>query len=186
MREVDGPMVDGKRRLIRGEGFASQVSGNVRPQDPGGGAMLIVAPRRMMTNDVSNTPGLSGGGAQLVPSRISVVLVEDTNDGDTSGWECLCEDQEMRPVAGTRKPSSGTVSDDDIRSSCGGGGGLPSSVVAGGLLPVDVTDTPTLYVEGLLSVPSRISVVLVDGRWLGTLQDGSVHMRMGICDRRLA
>ena len=77
-------------------GFASRFSGNVRPQDPGGGAMPIVAPRRMTNNDVSNTPELSGGGgggAQLVPSRVSVVLVEETNAGDTSGRECLCKDQ---------------------------------------------------------------------------------------------
>ena len=85
---------------------------------------------------------------------------------DTSGRECLCEDQEKRPLAGTRKPSSGTVSDDDIRSPCGGGA-LPSSIVAGGLLPVDVTDAPTLSVEGPRLVPSRISVVLVDGTMAG-------------------
>ena len=54
--------MDGKRRLIRGEGFASQVSGNVRPQDPGGGAVSIVPPQRMMSDDVSGTPELSGGG----------------------------------------------------------------------------------------------------------------------------
>ena len=56
-----GLYVDGKRRLIRGEGFTSRVSGNVRPQDPGGGAMSIVPPRRMTSDDVSNTPELSGG-----------------------------------------------------------------------------------------------------------------------------
>ena len=36
-----------------GEGFASQVSGNVRPLDPGGGAVSIVPPRRMTSDDVS-------------------------------------------------------------------------------------------------------------------------------------
>ena len=46
----------------------------------------------------------------------------------------------------------------------GGGGGLcPLSLLPGGLLPVDVTDAPTLSVEGPQSVPSRISVVRVDG-----------------------
>ena len=38
---------------------------------------------------------------------------------------------------------------------------------AGGLLPVDVMDTPALSVEGPRSVPSRISVVLVDGTTAG-------------------
>ena len=58
----DGPTEDGKRRMIRREGFASRVSGTVRPQDPGGGATPVAAPRWMMTNDVSHTAGLSGGG----------------------------------------------------------------------------------------------------------------------------
>ena len=52
----DGPTGHGKRRLIRGEGFASRVSGNVRPQDPGGGTMPIVAPRQMTNNDASMRP----------------------------------------------------------------------------------------------------------------------------------
>ena len=47
---------------------------------------------------------------------------------------------------------------------CVGGGALPPSIVARGLLPVDVTDAPpTLSVEGPQSVPSRISMVRVDG-----------------------
>ena len=69
--------------------------------------MPIVAPQRMTNNDVSNTPELSGGGGgggpQLVPSRILVVMVEETNAGDTSGRECPCDDQEKRPLAGTSK-----------------------------------------------------------------------------------
>ena len=115
----DGPTEDGKMRLIRREGFASRVSGTVRPQDPGGRATPVAAPRRMMTNDVSDTAGLSGGGgAQLVPSRILVVLVEETNAGDTSRPECPCEDQE-------KQPPGGTVYEDDTRSPCGGGGHAP-------------------------------------------------------------
>ena len=33
----NGPPAGGKRRLIREEGLASQVSSHVRPRDPGGG-----------------------------------------------------------------------------------------------------------------------------------------------------
>ena len=40
---------------------------------------------------------------------------------------------------------------------------MPPSVAAGGLLPVDATDAPAMSVEGPRSVPSWISVVLVDG-----------------------
>ena len=49
----------------------------------------------------------------------------------------------------------------------GGGGALPSSGTAGRLLPADVTKTPMLSVEGPRSVPSRISVVLVNGTMAG-------------------
>ena len=52
----------GKRRLIRGEGFASRVSGTVRPQDPGGGAKPVVAPRLMKTENISDTTKLLKGG----------------------------------------------------------------------------------------------------------------------------
>ena len=118
----DGP--GGKRRLIREEGFASRVSGHVRPQDPGGGAVPTVPPRRMTSDDVSGTPELSGGGPHLVPSRVSVVLVEETMAGDTPGRECPREDLVMRSLIGKKKPSGGTVSDEDSRSPCGRGGGV--------------------------------------------------------------
>ena len=115
-----------------------------------------------MTNDVSDTAELSGGGGGSVgPSRISVVLVEEINAGDTSRPECPCEDQEKPPLAGTNKPRGGTVSEGDTRSPCGGGGGAPFHCCQG-LLPVDVKDAPALSVEGPQSVPSWISVVLVD------------------------
>ena len=60
----------------------------------------------------------------------------------------------------------GAVSEGDTQLPCGGRA-LPSSGIAGRLLPVDVTKTPTLSVEGPRSVPSRISVVLVDGTMAG-------------------
>ena len=36
-KDGDGPPTGGKRRLIRREGFASRISKNARPHDPGGG-----------------------------------------------------------------------------------------------------------------------------------------------------
>ena len=48
-----------------------------------------------------------------------------------------------------------------------GGGGIAPFRYCRGLLPVDFTDTPALSVEGHRSVPSRISVVLVDGTMAG-------------------
>ena len=183
--------MDGKRRLILGEGFASRVSGNVRPQDPGAGAMPIVAPRRMMNDDVSDTPELSrggGGSAQLVPSRISVVLVEETNAGDTPGRECPCEDQEKRPLAGTRKSSSGTMSDDDIRSICGGGGRCPLPLLpgGGGSFRLMLHIHQRCLLRDLGRFPRRFRWCSSMGPWLGTLQDGSVYVRIEMDDRRLA
>ena len=35
-KDGDGPPAGGKRRLIRREGFASRISKNARPHDPGG------------------------------------------------------------------------------------------------------------------------------------------------------
>ena len=49
----------------------------------------------------------------------------------------------------------------------GGGGASHPSGTAGRLLPVDVTNAPTLSVEEPPSVPSRVSVVLVDGTMAG-------------------
>ena len=60
------------------------------------------------------------------------------------------------------------MSEGDTRSPCGGGGGeLPPSGTAGRLLPVNVTKTPALSVEGPRSVPSRILLVLFDGTMAG-------------------
>ena len=125
--------------------------------------MPIIAPRRMRNDDVSSTPELSGGGGPL--QSFGGVA------GNTPGRECPGEAQEMWPLAGTSKPSSGTVSDDDSRSPCGGGGALPPSVVAGGLLPVDVTDAPALSVEDLSRFPRRFRWCWSMGPWLGTLQE---------------
>ena len=78
---------DGGRRRLRGGGgggFASRISGIVpTPESRGRGNAVC---------------------CQLVPSRILVVLVEETNAGDTSRPECPCEDQEKQPLAGTNKP----------------------------------------------------------------------------------
>ena len=86
--------------------------------------------------------------------------------GDTPGRECPREDLGMRPLIGTKKPSGGTVSDDDSRSPYGRGA-LPLSSVAGRSVPVDVTVAPALSVEGSQSVPLQIAVVRVDGTIAG-------------------
>ena len=71
--------------------------------------------------DVADAPALSGGGPQSVPSRISVVLVDEVNAGGTPRRECPRDDQDRRSLAGVAKPASVTVYDDSLGSPCVGG-----------------------------------------------------------------
>ena len=84
---------------------------------------MIAAPQRMMDVDVSDTPELSGGGGgpQSVPSRISVMLIEEAMAGGTPRRECPRDDQDIRSLAGVAKPGSVTVHDDGLGSPCVGG-----------------------------------------------------------------
>ena len=75
------------------------------------------------------------GEPQSVPSRISVVLVEETKTGGTPRLWCPHVDQDIRLLAGMAKPASLTVCDDSHGSPCVGGM-LSSSDLAGRLLPV--------------------------------------------------
>ena len=125
--------------------------------------MPIAAPRRMTNNDVSNTPKLSGGGGgpQSVPSRISVVLVDEANAGGTPGRECSCEDQYMRPLAGTTKHMMAALD----RRARGGRCSLP--MLPGGSFRLMLRIHQRCLLGDLGRSPSRISVVLVDGTKAG-------------------
>ena len=83
-----GPSSSGKRSLIRGEGFVTRISSNIRPQDPGGGAARLAAPWERAKMDVMNSPEVSVVEPQSVPFRISVVLVEEAKVGGTQRVEC--------------------------------------------------------------------------------------------------
>ena len=99
----------------------------------------MAASRGVMNIEVTGSPALSVGEPPSVPSRISVVLVEEANSGDTPRLECPREDHDIRLLAGEAKPVSVTVCEDDLGSPCVGGT-LSSSDVAGGLLPVVPTE----------------------------------------------
>ena len=85
--------------------------------------------------EVTNAPELSSGGPPSVPSRISVVLVEEAKAGGTPRLECPRDDQDIWLLARVAKPASMTVYDDSLGSPCVGGT-LSSSDIAGRLLPV--------------------------------------------------
>ena len=69
-----------------GGGVAARISSTIRPQDPGGGAARIAAPRGVVDIEVTNSPELSVVEPQSVPSRISVVLVEEAKVGALHVW----------------------------------------------------------------------------------------------------
>ena len=170
----DGASSHGKRRLIRGEGFATRISSNVRPQDPGGGAPTLAAPRRMMDIDVTDAPELyGGGGPQLVPSRISVVLVEEAIAGDTPRLGC------PRGVQSERQPARVTVFKNSLRSQCVEGTLSPSRIT-----DLDTTNTPA--VGGLRRFPHGFRWCWSKRPKLGALHDGSVHVMTKIYGRWLA
>ena len=117
---------------------------------------MLAAPRGVMDIEVTDAPEMSVGGLPSVPSRISVVLVEEAKAGGTR-LGCPCDDQNIRLLAGVAKPASVTVCEDSLGSPCVGGM-LSSSDIA----DIEVTNAPELSGGGPPSVPSRISVVLVE------------------------
>ena len=126
-----------ERRLIRGGGgeggFAARISSTIRPQDPGGGATGIAALRGVVNMEDTSLSVSFKVEPQSVPSRISVVLVEEAK---VRGTECLVSpsaDKDPRLLAGMASPASVTV--------CEGGNISPSVVVT--LSPSD-SDGPVV------------------------------------------
>ena len=62
--------------------------------------------------DVMNSPEESVVEPQSVPSRISVVLVEEAKVGGAQRVQCPRVDQDLRLLAGVAKPASVTVCED--------------------------------------------------------------------------
>ena len=62
--------------------------------------------------NVLNSPDVSVVEPQSVPSRISVVLVEEAKSGGAHRMECSRVDQDLRLLAGMAKPASVTVCED--------------------------------------------------------------------------
>ena len=102
-----------------------------------------------------------------------MVLVEETIAGDTPGLGTLQDGSVHVKIKRSghwlarENCQVGLCLMTTVGRRAGGGGGFAPFRCCRGLLPVDVTDAPTLYVEGPRSVPSRISVVLVDGTMAG-------------------
>ena len=87
-----------------GEGFVTRISSNIRPQDPGAGAAWLATTREREKMEVLNSPDVSVVEPQSVPTRISVVLVEEAK---SEGAHSV--DQDLRLLAGMAKPASVSV-----------------------------------------------------------------------------
>ena len=122
---------DGKRRLIRQPARVTVRDNSLGSLGVGG----MLAPSRITDLDVTDAPVLSGDGHPSVPSRISVVLVEEAKAGGTPRPECPCDDQDIRSLAGVAKPAGVTAYVDKLGSPCVGGT-LSSSDIAGMSFPV--------------------------------------------------
>ena len=126
--------------------------GSVVRFDPGGGVAWIAVPREAVDMEMRSYSVSSVMKPQSVPSRISVVLVEET---EVRGADCLASvpvDRAVRLLAGAACPASVTVcedcvmmpgavgtlspSDSDSVRHVGPGGTLSSSDLAGILFPV--------------------------------------------------
>ena len=158
----NGPPVGGKRRLIREGGPASRFRDHVRPRDPGGGAGSTVSPQPMTIDDVFQTVEQSGGGPQLVPSRVSPEwTLQETMAGDISGRECPHDDIGIRPRMGTIWMSEDRVPTTNIESPYGGGvSPLPGAT--GSLLPVKFPPAPVLLADGPQLGSWQVAVMRVD------------------------
>ena len=87
--------------MIRGEGFVTLINSNIRPQDPGGGAAQLVAPREREKMDVMNPPEVSVVEPQSAPTRISVLLAGMAKPARVT----VCRDSHLSPsVEGTLSP----------------------------------------------------------------------------------
>ena len=114
--------------------ISPRISNKIQPQNPGGGAPKIAAPRGVMIIEATSSPELSVGGPQSVPLRISMVFVEEAKAGGTPRLGCSRVDQDIWLLAGVAKPASVTVCEDSHGSPCvgEGGGRCPLPTLPGG------------------------------------------------------
>ena len=92
----------GRQVIVRLETFAARISSMVRPQDPGGGAARITVPREAVDMETRNSSVSSVVGPQSVPSRISVVLVEETEVRGAERLASIPVNKAVRLLAGRR------------------------------------------------------------------------------------
>ena len=101
-KDGDGPPADGKRRLIRREGFASRISKIARPHDPGGGTTRSPFPQILQKMNLRRTPMDMNINRNVKLMQVSSKVAEKASSDGTMNKQC-------RPVH--RQSTETTVND---------------------------------------------------------------------------
>ena len=84
-----GPPAGGKRRLIRREGFASRISKNARPHDPGGGGQLGPPdPQNVMKMKIRKSPMDIVENRNVKPMQVCSQVAEKASSDGTTNKQC--------------------------------------------------------------------------------------------------
>ena len=85
-----GPPAGGKRRLIRRERFASRISKNARPHDPGGGGGTTRSsdPRDVKKMDITKSPMDIVENRNVKPMQVSSQAAEKASSDGTMNKQC--------------------------------------------------------------------------------------------------
>ena len=75
-KDGDKPPAGGKRRLIRREGFASRISKNAQPHDPGGGITRSPVPQILQKMNLRRTPMYMNINRNMGPRRPTPMVLE--------------------------------------------------------------------------------------------------------------
>ena len=173
---VEEAKVGGTHRLqcprVGWSGETGQCDTHVLPGVEGTLSSPDLAGKLFPVVEVMDSPEVSVVKPQSVPSRMSMVLIEEAKVGGTHGLQCPRVDQDLRLLAGVAKPASVTVCEDS-HASPGVEGTLSSPdlagkvfpvVPAGLLLPVGPVGPVGLYG---IKAPSDLEPVSPDGPYFG-------------------
>ena len=88
-KDGDGPPAGGKRRLIQREGFASRISRNARPHDPGGGGTTrSPVPQNSKKMNLRKSPMDMNKNRKVKLMQISSQVAEKASSDGTTNKQC--------------------------------------------------------------------------------------------------
>ena len=87
-KDGDEPPAGGKRRLIRREGFASRISKNARPHDPGGGTTRSPVPQIAKKMNLRKTPMDMNINRNVKLIQVSSKVAEKASSDVTTNKQC--------------------------------------------------------------------------------------------------